>query len=107
MPIMVERLVHQIGFGWAMRSTAFLILGLLVIGNLTLKTRLKPQPKPFRFIDFVTPFAEKPFLLLTISSFFIYVGGFLPFNFLISQAKADGMSPALAGYLVPIINAAS
>lgn len=107
MPIMVERLVRTVGFGWAMRCTAFLILGLLVIGNLTLKSRLPPLRRQFRFMDFFTPFTEVPFLLLTISSFFLYLGGFLPFNFIIAQAKAGGTSTELADYLVPIVNAAS
>ncbi len=107
MPIMVERLIKSVGFGWAMRGVAFLILGLLVVGNLTVKSRLPPLRKGFRFMDFVMPFTEVPFLLLTASSFFIYIGGFLPFNFLIAQAQAQGMSADLAGYLIPIVNAAS
>ena len=104
---MVEHLVRSVGFGWAMRSTAFLILGLLVVGNIFLKSRLPPPKRQFHVVEFLVPFTEVPFLLLTIGSFFIYLGGFLPFNFIIAQARADGMSSELAGYLVPIINAAS
>jgi len=104
---MVERLVREVGFGWAMRITAFLILGMLIIGNITLKSRHPPTQKKFEIKEFFTPFLEVPFLLLTISSFFLYLGGFLPFNFIITQAKANGMSPELADYLVPIINGAS
>jgi hypothetical protein len=107
MPIMVERLVVQIGFGWAMRSTAFVFLFLLIIGNVTLKSRLPPKPKRFNIKDFVKPFLEVPFSLLTTGTFLIYLGGFLPFNFIIVRALAGGMSADLAGYLVPIINAAS
>ncbi|KAF2424426.1 monocarboxylate permease-like protein [Tothia fuscella] len=107
MPIMVQKLIDKAGFGWAMRGVAFMILFLLVIGNLTLKARLPPTHKPFRPKAFFTPFKEKPFLLLTIGSFFLYLGGFLPFNFLIVEAQANGMSTQLAGYLVPITNAAS
>ncbi|PON30109.1 hypothetical protein TGAM01_v201476 [Trichoderma gamsii] len=107
LPIMVERLVVRIGFGWAMRSTALLFLGLLVIGNLTVKSRLPPTGRKFNFMDFVTPFAERPFLLLTASAFIFYLGAFLPFTFIIVQAKAEGMSTGLADYLVSIINAAS
>ena len=104
---MVQRLLPNLGFGWAMRSVAFLLLGLLVFGNLTVRSRLPPRPKPFKLMSFITPFTELPFLLLAISSFFVYVGGFLPFNFLIVQAQASGMSADLSGYLVPILNAAS
>jgi hypothetical protein len=104
---MVQRLIVRIGFGWAMRSTAFLLLGLLIVGNLTLKSLLPPFQRKFVLVEFLKPFQEPTFFFLAISSFFIYLGGFLPFNFIITQAIADGMSTELAGYLVPIINAAS
>ncbi len=104
---MVNHLVVSAGFAWAMRATAFLFLGLLIIGNLTIKSRLPPSKKPLKFMAFITPFSEGPFLLLTIATFMIYIGAFLPFNFIIVQAKAQGMSPSLAGYMVSIINASS
>ncbi|KAF4968459.1 hypothetical protein FSARC_4153 [Fusarium sarcochroum] len=107
LPIMVNHLVTRIGFGWAMRSLAFLLLGLLVIANLTLKSRLPPPHRKFHLKDFVKPFKELPFLLLTIAGFMLYLGSFLPFNFIIVQAKALGVSPSLAEYLVPIVNASS
>ncbi|KAH5760898.1 hypothetical protein HBI16_185250 [Parastagonospora nodorum] len=107
LPIMVDRLIPRIGFGWAMRSLAFLILGLLVIGNILIKARLPPPKRHFHLVDFVTPLTEVPFALLTASSFFIYLGGFLPFTFVILQARNEGMSTALAGYLVSILNGAS
>ena len=105
LPIMVQHLVVSIGFGWAMRSTAFLLFGLLVFGNLAIKSRLPPTKKTVKLVDFIKPFTEVPFLLLVVGSFFIYLGGFLPFNYIIVQARAQGMSENLAGYLVSIINA--
>jgi MFS family permease len=107
MPIMVERLIRSAGFGWAMRGVAFLILGLLVVGNLTVRARLPPLQRKFSFMDFFRHFSEGPFMLLAIGAFFIYIGGFLPFTFLIAQSKAEGMSANLADYLIPIMNAAS
>ncbi|KAM3512697.1 hypothetical protein MY11210_003650 [Beauveria gryllotalpidicola] len=107
LPIMVNHLVDQVGFGWAMRCTAFLMLGILVVGNLTIKSRLPPLGRKFDVNDFISPFSERPFLLLSIGGFIIYLGGFLPFNFIITQAKAEGMSPHLAMYMVSIVNAAS
>jgi hypothetical protein len=107
LPIMVQQLLPRIGFGWAMRSVAFLILGLLVIANLTIKSRLPPMKRPMHLKDFITPYSEIPFLLLALASFFVYVGGFLPFNYIIVEAQASGMSFELAQYLVPILNAAS
>ena len=107
LPIAVDNLLGLVGFGWAMRIIAFIILGLLIFGNLAVKSRLPPLRRPIRAMDFYMPFTEQPFLLLAIASFFVYLGGFLPFNFLIEQAKEEGMSPRLSGYLIPIINAAS
>ncbi|KAK0112806.1 hypothetical protein ONS95_014536 [Cadophora gregata] len=107
LPIMVQELIGEVGFGWAMRITAFLILGLLIFGNIAVKSRLPPKKKPFTFKEYFMPFAEIPFLLLAIGSLFVYIGAFLPFNFIIVQAKQAGMSTRLANYLVPIINAAS
>ncbi|TVY25614.1 Fujikurins efflux protein [Lachnellula hyalina] len=107
LPIMVQRLIPHIGFGWTMRAVGFLFLGLLTIANLTIKSRLPPARRPFNVMEMVKPFTEKPFLLLALGAFFIYVGGFLPFNYIILQGEASGMSTDLASYLVPILNAAS
>lgn len=107
LPIMVDRLVGRIGFGWTMRAVAFLLLGILIIGNLTVKSRLPPLKRPFVLKDFWSPYTEMPFLLLTIGTWMVYFGGFLPFTFIIVQARARGMSPDLSGYLVSILNAAS
>ena len=65
-PIMVQRLVVEVGFGWTMRICAFLILGLLVITNLFIKSRIPPHPKPVKLMDFVRPLTEPIFSLLTI-----------------------------------------
>ena len=106
-PIMVERLVASAGFGWAMRAAAFLILGLLIYANLTVKSRLPPTPKPWGFREFVDPLRELPFALVVISSFLFFFGIFLPFNYIILYATKYGMSQRLASYIIAILNALS
>ncbi|CAI7606950.1 MFS general substrate transporter [Penicillium manginii] len=106
-PVMVDRLIDQVGFGWTMRAVAFLILGGLVIVNLTVKSRLAHEPKPIHIRQYIKPFTEIPFLLLVISLSLFSFGLFLPFNFITAQAQTLGMSPALANYLVAILNATS
>ena len=106
-PIMVQRLIPQIGFPWTMRVAAFMILAMLIITNLTVKPRLPPSPKPLNIMEFVTPLKEPPFLLICMGSFFIFFAIFIPFNFVIIQAQVIGMSPDLASYLLAILNAAS
>ncbi|RFU35044.1 hypothetical protein B7463_g1307, partial [Scytalidium lignicola] len=107
LPIMVDHLVQNLGFGWAMRISAFLILFMLLIVNLTVKSHIPPQPRPLQIMEFLKPFTEIPFLLVAVGSFLLYFGAFLPFNYIIVQGKAAGMSSDLAQYLVPITNAAS
>ncbi|EIT76793.1 monocarboxylate transporter [Aspergillus flavus] len=106
-PIMVARLIPIVGFGWTMRICGFLSLGLLVIANLTVQSRLQHHRKPFRPLDFVRPLRELPFVLTTAGTFFVYWGLFLPFAFIPTQAERYGMSSYLASYLIPILNAAS
>ena len=106
-PIMVQRLVEERGFGWAMRAAAFLILGLLVYANLTVKSRLPPNPTPWRISDFFKPYLEIPFLLTVLACFIFFFGMFLPFTFVILSAEYNGMGVTLASYLLSILNAAS
>jgi hypothetical protein len=109
LPIMVNRLVAPggIGFGWTMRAVAFLLLGMVSIGIFTVKSRIPPLKSPLVMKDFITPFKEPAYILLTIGIWFIYIGGFIPFTFVIVQARKQGMSDNLASYLVSILNAAS
>jgi MFS family permease len=104
-PIMVDRLVDQLGFAWAMRISAFLILGLLVYANLTIKSRLRPTVRSWSIMEFVDPFRELPFVLVVVASFLFFFGMFLPFTFMILEAQYHGMSSDLAAYLISILNA--
>ena len=110
-PIMVERLIPRIGFAWTMRTVAFLILALLTLTNLTVRSRrihnARSKPLLPPLTPMVQPLREPPFLFLVLAMFFFSFGTFLPFNFLILQAEAKGMSPDLSNYLISILNAAS
>lgn len=69
---MVVHLIPEVGFGWAIRICAFLILVLLVFANFTLRSRLAPTKRPFSLVAFVRPLGEPSFLLLTAAIFFFY-----------------------------------
>jgi MFS family permease len=105
LPIMVTKLIPEVGFPWAMRSAAFTLLGMLIIANVTIKSRLKPKPKPLVIMEFIRPFKDITFLLVTLGSWFFFFGMFLPFTYIILQAQQDGMSVDLSNYLIPILNA--
>ncbi|PQE13544.1 monocarboxylate permease protein [Rutstroemia sp. NJR-2017a WRK4] len=105
--IMVNQLIPIVGFGWAIRATAFMMLGLMIIGNTTVKSRITPQPRPFNIQEFIDPLTDMPFSCTSLATFFFMFGTFLPFDFIPSQAEHEGMSPYLAGYLLSILNAVS
>lgn len=84
-----------------------MILGLLIVANLTITCRLKPVKKPFSLQEFIAPLGELPFALLALASFVGYIGLFVPISYVVVQATEAGMSSELSGYLVPILNGAS
>lgn len=104
-PIMVTHLIKRLGFGWAIRCVAFMLLGLLVIVNLTVKSRLPPRRVPFVFKEYVNE-VKDPLLAVTCLAFFLFFWGmFLPFSYIILQAQQLGVDPSLTPYLLPIMNA--
>lgn len=44
MPILVDHIINRIGSSWAMRTCAFFIVALLAVTNLTVRSRLRPNP---------------------------------------------------------------
>ncbi|CEJ92568.1 hypothetical protein VHEMI08213 [[Torrubiella] hemipterigena] len=107
LPIMMDKLIKSIGFPWMMRSMAFMFMALLGIACVTAKPRVPPNPRPFVFVEYLQSLKELP-MILTVWSFFLFMCGmFLPFNYILLQASAAGMSPELIPYLLPILNAVS
>ena len=72
LPIMVVKLIPEVGFGWAMRICAFLILALVIFANLTVRSRIAPTRRPFSVMEFIRPLKEPIFVLLTAAIFFFY-----------------------------------
>ena len=99
-PIMIQRLLPQIGFGWTMRVAAFMILGMLIVANLTVTSRLQHTPRRFNPLNLIKPLREPAFLLLLLSAFFIFLGLFLPFAFITLTGIEYGMTVYIASYLI-------
>ena len=109
LPIMMNKMIYGSGpgFPWTMRAIAFLFLALLTVANLTVKSRLPPRPSPFVLSDYLSGLRELPMILTILAGFLFTWGMFLPFNYVLLQAEAAGMSPSLIPYLLPILNAVS
>lgn len=115
-PIMVTRLIAAVGFGWSMRISAFVILFLMVLANLTVRQYKAPQvpkaagPSPSSSAPKATrsnPLTELNFVLLMAGFFLFSYGFFVVIDYLPVQALAAGMDANLAAYMLPILNAGS
>lgn len=125
-PIMLSRLIETLGYGWAMRISAFMILGLLVVANLTLRTRVPPSSAARRNIQRVgsgpagaggsirsaqgrkqlwKPFREMAFVLLLAGLFLIPFGLYIPVNYLPVASLGAGMTKDMSQNVVAIYNA--
>ncbi|KAH6606193.1 hypothetical protein Trco_005346 [Trichoderma cornu-damae] len=107
LPIMMHKLIAEVGFPWMMRIVAFVFLLLLTIACLTVKSRLPPRPTRFVLRDYARNLKDVRLAATTAACFFFMWGMFLPFNYVLLQAQNAGLSPALIPYLLPILNGVS
>ncbi|KAL7906101.1 major facilitator superfamily domain-containing protein [Trichoderma velutinum] len=106
-PIMISHLIRELGFGWAMRICAFLMLFLLTLANLTVRAYVPPHPHKITGAELVKPLTEIDFLLIIAGFFCFSYGFFAIITYLPVQALNAGMSADLVQYLLPILNAGS
>ncbi|KAE8357677.1 major facilitator superfamily domain-containing protein [Aspergillus caelatus] len=106
-PTMLSRLLPRIGFGWSLRISGFMVFAMLIIANLTVRSRIAPVPRPVKLMDYIGPFSEVPFILLMLAACCGFFAMFVPINYVIVEAQEDGVDRDLAGYLLTILNAAS
>ncbi len=104
-PIMISNLIASVGYGWAMRISAFMILALLLIANVTIRSRFPPHPHVVTAKQLAAPFHEPAYLALLAGFAMFTFGMFIPINYLVVEASAKGMRIGLAHYLVAMLNA--
>jgi MFS family permease len=106
-PIMIGRMVPIVGYGWTMRTAAFIILGLQIVAVFTVRSRTKPVSKKMPVGHLVAPFKELPFVLMLIGLFLLTYGIFIPITYLAVQGDQEAhMSVETAQYSVSILNTA-
>ncbi|OBT56500.1 hypothetical protein VE04_03155 [Pseudogymnoascus sp. 24MN13] len=105
-PIALSKMLNNssLGFGWSVRVIGFLLIPLLAFACVAVRPRLTPRTTAFWLSRAYT---EVIFVLLMVSMFFIFMGMLTPLFYLPTYAVARGMDPALAGYLLAIVNASS
>lgn len=123
-PIMLNRLIHgEAGFAKGVRASAGLNLGLLVLANLLMRTRLPPRAPPsilpalkkfsrdgsylFAVVGYVGALKS---LIPILYAFSLYryilmcIGVFYPLFFLQLDAIEHGINSSFAFYLVRILS---
>ncbi|KAL4748264.1 hypothetical protein BDW72DRAFT_180887 [Aspergillus terricola var. indicus] len=105
-PIVLNRLLGPLGFGWAVRVIGFIALGTLLLPIVIMKQRVKP-PKARALMDW-TAFTDIPFMTLVVAGLIAFMGLFTLLFYISYVASARHLtSNDMAFYLVPILNAAS
>ncbi|OKP10853.1 hypothetical protein PENSUB_3673 [Penicillium subrubescens] len=103
-PIVVRRLIVTVGFPWAVRAMAFIMLGTLLIGISVLKPRLPPR-KSGPVVD-VEAFKDPAYSTFVFGLALGFMAFFIPFFYSDSYALNIGLDSELAFYILSIMNAA-
>ncbi|KAF2086791.1 MFS general substrate transporter [Saccharata proteae CBS 121410] len=105
-PIILHRLIGQIGFPWATRVIGFIILVTLAVPNLVMKVRVRPSSRR-KMVD-LPAFKEPPYLLFVLGGLVGFMGLYVAFFYVQLYAIDNQITNEnLAFYLLAVINSAS
>ncbi|KAH6617361.1 major facilitator superfamily domain-containing protein [Chaetomium tenue] len=105
-PIMFYNLLDKVGFGWSTRIMAFTALATLAVPLVVLKMRVRPA-KARDIFDW-SAFTDWPYVAFTLGGMVGFIGLYVMLVYMSYFSAASGIAdPAMAFYLVPILNAAS
>ncbi|RYP76614.1 hypothetical protein DL771_001683 [Monosporascus sp. 5C6A] len=120
-PIIFSRLQPAVGFAWATRVIAFILLGLSAIPVAFMRTRVPPPARKRAFFE-SQALRDGPYMVFTIAGVFAYLGLYVPYFYIQLFAIRHGIaapgdaavdsSPASdeassSAYLVTVLNAGS
>ncbi|KAH8647754.1 major facilitator superfamily domain-containing protein [Xylariales sp. PMI_506] len=106
-PIMLRELISRVGFPWAVRSMAFLVLGTQLVAIAVTRMRLPPR-RGGTLIEYKA-LKEAPFAFSTVGFFVTFLGFFTFYTYVeewtqSSHIDTKGLDPF---YILPIVNASS
>lgn len=106
-PIIFSRLVSGIGFGWATRVIAFILLGLSVIPIVFMKTRVPPSGRARALVD-TSALKDEVFVLFVAASFFMFLCLYTAFFYIQLFCELHHLSSLdFAPYTVTLLNVGS
>ncbi|KAJ7739567.1 MFS general substrate transporter [Mycena metata] len=105
-PIMVQKLIPQIGFQWTTRVVALILLFTTGIMNLCLRRRLAPVKTSGGIFNWKA-FKYKPFSLYTLAVFVCFFGLYTLLTYIDVSATNAGIDPSFDVYLLAFANGSS
>lgn len=105
-PIVLYRLLDEVGFPWAVRSIGFIALGTFIIPLAVMRMRIR-VPKPRAVADW-SAFVDVPFMTFTISVLIVFIGNAVLIFYISFYPENKGFTnESLSFYMAAIFNAAS
>ncbi|PVH96091.1 MFS general substrate transporter [Periconia macrospinosa] len=104
-PIMLKRLIENIGFKWSVRAYTLVILTTQAVAFIVLKPR-RSSKKSGQLLD-LQYFKEPIYVSFILGFTFMMAANYVPYFFIEDYAIALGVRPTISFYLVSIMNAAS
>lgn len=105
-PIVLSRLISQVGFPWAVRSVAFIALATFMVPLAVFRVRVR-APKPRAVIDW-SAFRDAPFMVFTVAVTIVFIGqAVLLFYISFYPAETGITDPDLSFYIAAVFNAGS
>ncbi|KAH8688700.1 putative MFS monocarboxylate transporter [Talaromyces proteolyticus] len=110
-PLALRALIPEVGFPWAIRIIAFIVLGLYFLSYLVLlQSSAQVQAGSFvrAFFD-VSSLTDAPFMMLCVASLFSATAFYIPLLYLplLTAIRVPSISPDLSLDLLAILNGAS
>ncbi|KFY04233.1 hypothetical protein O988_00909 [Pseudogymnoascus sp. VKM F-3808] len=105
-PIVLYKLLGEIGFPWAVRVIGFIALATFILPLAVMKVRVRAQ-KPRALIDW-SAFVDMPFIVFTLGLLFAFIGNSVLIFYVSFYPQDSGFTDkSLSFYMVSIFNAGS
>lgn len=104
-PIMLQQLFNNVGFGWAVRISAFVCLACGAIATVTVSSRF-PKRKPGPWVD-VASLKDANYAIFVLGSAITCLGIFVPMYYIVQYAEGYNASQSLAFGVLSVMNAGS
>lgn len=105
-PIVLYKLIGEVGFPWAVRIIGFIALATFIIPLAVMRVRVR-APKPRAVVDW-DAFRDAPFMVFTLALLIVFIGNAVLIFYISFYPEDRGFTnESLAFYMAAIFNAGS